>query len=215
MTLQRVALATFGIIVGFLFSVGSATTVVAQSRLTDAELAKALVRGGHVIVMRHAAADPDKADTDPLNFANIRRQQPLTEGGKASARAFGEAMRRLGVKFEAVLTSRFNRAVQTAVLAGFADPKPSLALTEGSLVVSPNENRNRAVMLRQIMGQPVTPGFNRLLISHRANLAQALGREWYEVKEGEASIFKVDNGAYTLVARVQIDEWPRIASQGK
>ena len=176
MTLQRVALATFGIIVGFLFSVGSATTVVAQSRLTDAELAKALVRGGHVIVMRHAAADPDKADTDPLNFANIRRQQPLTEGGKASARAFGEAMRRLGVKFEAVLTSRFNRAVQTAVLAGFADPKPSLALTEGSLVVSPNENRNRAVMLRQIMGQPVTPGFNRLLISHRANLAQALGQ---------------------------------------
>jgi hypothetical protein len=32
------------------------------------------------------------------------------------------------------------------------------------------------------------------------------------VKEGEASIFKPDGGGYTLVARVQMDEWPRIAA---
>ena len=31
-------------------------------------------------------------------------------------------------------------------------------------------------------------------------------------EEGEASIFRPANGNYTLVARVQIDEWPRIAA---
>jgi hypothetical protein len=32
------------------------------------------------------------------------------------------------------------------------------------------------------------------------------------VKEGEASIFRPESGRYTLVARVQMDEWPRIAA---
>jgi hypothetical protein len=31
------------------------------------------------------------------------------------------------------------------------------------------------------------------------------------VKEGEASIFRPENGNYKLVGRVQMDEWSRIA----
>jgi hypothetical protein len=34
----------------------------------------------------------------------------------------------------------------------------------------------------------------------------------FEVKEGEASIFKPEGGGYKLVAQVQMDEWPRIAA---
>ena len=37
----------------------------------------------------------------------------------------------------------------------------------------------------------------------------------FEVKEGEATIFKIDNGAYSLVARIQIDDWARIAAAVK
>jgi broad specificity phosphatase PhoE len=34
------------------------------------------------------------------------------------------------------------------------------------------------------------------------------GKDWFEVREGEASIFKPDgNGKYSLVARVQIGQW--------
>jgi hypothetical protein len=32
------------------------------------------------------------------------------------------------------------------------------------------------------------------------------------VEEGEAWIFRPENGSYTLVARLQINEWPRIAA---
>jgi broad specificity phosphatase PhoE len=178
----------------------------------DLDLVKALRAGGHAIVMRHASADPDKFDSDPRNFKNVRVQQPLTDGGQAAARAFGESLRVIGVPVGEVLTSRFNRAYQTAVLAGFKDAKPVTELTEGSLVTSPNEQRRRASALKQLAAAPLPAGMNRLLVTHRVNIMQAFGKEWFEVKEGEASIFRVDNGAYSLIARVQLGEWQRLVA---
>ena len=35
------------------------------------------------------------------------------------------------------------------------------------------------------------------------------------MKEGEASLFRPENGSYKLFARVQMDEWPRIAVAAK
>ena len=185
-------------------------TVLAQVKPIDIELLKALRSGGHVVVLRHMLADPDKADTDPLNFRTIKTQQPLTDQGKQSARALGETWRELGISFSEVLTSRFNRCYQTAVLAGFKAAKPVTELTEGSLVVSPNEQRRRAAFLRQLVVAPLAPGQNRLIVTHRANIAHAFGKEWYEVKEGEASVFRVERGAYSLLARMPLDDWSRL-----
>jgi hypothetical protein len=56
---------------------------------------------------------------------------------------------------------------------------------------------------------------NSLIISHRPNIVDALGKDWFDVREGEASIFRPENGTYKLVARVQMDEWTRIASAMK
>jgi phosphohistidine phosphatase SixA len=187
-----------------------AAPAAAQARPGDADLLKALRAGGHVIVMRHAMADPDKADTDPLNFRNSKTQQPLTELGRQSAKALGETWRRLGIAFNEVLTSRFNRAYQTALMAGFKGAKAVTELTEGSLVVSPNEQRRRAAFLRELTAAALTPGQNRLIVTHRVNIAQAYGKEWYDVKEGEASIFRIEKGAYSLLARLQLDEWNRL-----
>jgi hypothetical protein len=35
------------------------------------------------------------------------------------------------------------------------------------------------------------------------------------VNEGEASVFRPENGGYKLVARIQMDEWPNIALAAK
>jgi len=197
-----------GLLFGLIAGVGGA---FAQNKISDEELAKALRGGGYTIVMRHAAADPDKADTTPTNFKNIRTQQPLTEQGRASAKAFGDWLQAMSVPIGEVLTSRFNRCVQTALLAGFKQAKPITELTEGSLVASPNEQRRRASALKQLLAAPINDGTVRLLVTHRANITQAFGKEWFEVREGEASIFKVANGSYSLVARIQIEDWARIA----
>jgi hypothetical protein len=85
------------------------------------DLVQALRAGGLVIVVRHGATFPDQADTDPLNFDNIAAQRNLNDKGKSLAKAFGDAIRQVGVPVGRVFTSKYNRAYETAVIAGFRD----------------------------------------------------------------------------------------------
>jgi broad specificity phosphatase PhoE len=181
----------------------------------DKDIAQALRSGGLVILVRHGATFPDQADTDPLNFDNIATQRNLNDQGKALAKAFGESLRQAGVPVGKVYTSKYNRAYETAVLAGFKDIEKTADITEGGLVVSPNENGRRVAALRKMLGTLPAAGTNTVLITHQPNIIAALGKDWFDVKEGEASIFRPANGSYTLVARVQMDEWPRIAMAAK
>jgi broad specificity phosphatase PhoE len=177
----------------------------------DATLARALRAGGHVIVIRHGATFTNQADTDPLNFDNIAAQRQLNDKGKALARAFGEALHQAGVPIGKVYTSKYNRAYETATLAGFKDVEKTVDLTDGGLVVPPDEDGRRAEALRAMLATPPKPGTNTLLVTHKPNLLEALGKDWWDAKEGEASIFRPENGKYVLVARVQMADWPRIA----
>jgi broad specificity phosphatase PhoE len=178
----------------------------------DADVVKALRAGGLVIALRHGATFPDQADTDPFNFDNIAGQRNLNDNGKALAKAFGDALRQAAIPVGKVYTSKFNRAYETAVVAGFRDIEKTADLTEGGLVVSPSENSRRAGAFRKLLGTAPSPGVNTILITHKPNIVDALGKDWFDVKEGEASIFRPENGSYRLVARVQMDEWPRLAA---
>jgi phosphohistidine phosphatase SixA len=178
----------------------------------DADLMRALRAGGLVMVIRHGATFPDQADTDPLNFDNIAAQRNLNDKGKALAKTFGDALRQAAVPVGKVYTSKFNRAYETAVIAGFKDVEKTADLTEGGLVVSPNENSRRADAFRRLLGTAPAPGTDTILITHKPNIVEALGKDWFDVKEGEASIFRPENGGYKLLARVQMDEWPRLST---
>ena len=185
------------------------------SKPDDKTLATALRGGGLVIVVRHGATFPDQADTDPFHLDNIAAQRNLNDNGKALAKAFGESLRQAGIPIGRVYTSQFNRAYETAVIAGFKNIEKTADLTEGGLVVSPNENNRRAEALRKMLAVAPNPGTNTILITHKPNIIDALGKDWFEVKEGEASIFRPENGRYTLVARVQMADWSRIAAAAK
>jgi hypothetical protein len=96
------------------------------------------------------------------------------------------------------------------VLAGFKNIEATVHLSEGGLVVTPDENNRRAKALR--VGQGARQGKNDILITHKPNIIDALGKDWFDVREGEASIFKPEGGEYRLVARVHMEDWPRIAA---
>src|SRR5207302_11415950 len=85
----------------------------------DKELVQALRAGGLIVVLRHGATFADQTDARPVDFDNITTQRNLNEKGKAEAVAFGNALRQLGIRVGKVYTSRFNRAYETATLAGF------------------------------------------------------------------------------------------------
>ncbi len=197
----------------FLFSM--LAVAVPAAHANDREIAQALRAGDLVIVVRHGATFPDQADTDPLNFDNIGAQRNLNDKGKALAKAFGDALRQIGVPIGKIYTSKYNRAYETAVIAGFQDIEKTTDLTEGGLIVSPNENNRRAEAFRKMLAMAPKARTNTILITHQPNIVAALGKDWFDVKEGEASIFRPADGSYKLVARVQMDEWPRIAVAAK
>jgi len=152
-------------------------------------------QGGHVIVFRHGATHRDQADTDPLNHDNVAKQ-------------VGDSFRKLGIPLGKVYTSRFNRAVETAKLVGGGDMITSIDITEGGLVVSPIENERRAEALRKLAATMPEPGKNTLIVSHKPNIMDAFGKDWFDVREGEASVFTPDgSGKAVLVARVQAIDW--------
>lgn len=184
----------------------------AQSRPSDVELAQALRAGGHVIVIRHGATHKDQADTDPFNLDNIAKQRQLNAKGEDAAKAFGASFKQIGVPVSKAITSQFNRAYQTAKLAGFDNVEKSADVTEGGLVVTPNENDRRAAAFRKLASTVPPPSSNVIIVTHKPNTIDAFGKDWFEVKEGEATIFKPDGSAYKVIARVQMDEWPRIAA---
>jgi phosphohistidine phosphatase SixA len=176
------------------------------------QLVQSLRAGGYNIVVRHGATFSDQADTDPFNFDNTAKQRNLNDKGKELAKAFGDAIRRVGVPVGEVYTSKFNRAYETAVRAGFEDIEKTIDLTEGGLVVTPDENNRRAEAFRKMLAQAPDKGKNNVLITHKPNIVDALGKDWFDVKEGEASIFKPEGGKYWLVARVQMEDWPKLAA---
>ena len=185
-----------------------AITAWAQDAATVQDILTKLRAGGHVIVVRHGATHADQADTDPLNLDNVAKQRQLNDKGRADARAFGEALKKSGVPIGKVYSSRFQRAVETARLIASRDPETTNDVTEGGQVVSPNENARRLQALRAMAGRVPEAGTNTLIVTHKPNILDAFGKDWFEVREAEPSIFKPDgSGGYALVGRVQIGQW--------
>jgi len=179
----------------------------AQAPPSADEVLKLLRGGGYVVVVRHGATFADQADTDPLNLDDVSKQRQLNDKGRADAKAVGDAFRRAGVPIGQSYSSRFQRAVETARLIGGKEPQTTLDISEGGLVVSPNENNRRAAALRALAATAPTAGTNTLIVTHKPNILDAFGKDWFEIKEGEASIFKPEGSSFALVARVTIDQW--------
>jgi phosphohistidine phosphatase SixA len=179
----------------------------AQAPPSADEVLKLLRGGGYVVVVRHGATFADQADTDPLNLDDVAKQRQLNDKGRADAKAVGDAFRRAAVPIGLSYSSRFQRAVETARLIGGKEPQTTLDISEGGLVVSPNENNRRAAALRALAATAPTAGTNTLIVTHKPNILDAFGKDWFEIKEGEASIFKPEGSSFALVARVTIDQW--------
>jgi len=191
------------------------TAPIAAPAADEINLAGMLRAGGLVILMRHG----------PTNLAQADGERNLNDAGKTMARNFGEALRQMRAPIGKVYTSELNRAYQMAVLAGFTVIDKTADLTETSAAmgkpsdieagrtVSSDEKSRRADALRKILGTQPDEGTNTIIITHKPNIIDALGEGWTDVKEGEASIFRpAPNGSYHLIARVQIEEWPKLAA---
>jgi len=183
--------------------------IAAHAQAVDVKtLAASMRQGGYVIVFRHGATNRDQADTDPLNPDNVAKQRQLSEKGRDVAKQVGAAFKTLGIPLGKVYTSKFNRAVETGRLVSGGDVITTLDVTEGGLVVTPIENDRRSEALKKMAATVPEAGKNTLIVTHKPNILDAFGKDWFEVKEGEATVFKPEgSGKAVPVARVQAVDW--------
>lgn len=182
-------------------------------------LVSSLKVGGHVIVFRHVATDDSQKDVYPFKFDDMSAQRQLSDGGRDKARQIGAAFKKLGVPIGEIYTSRLNRAVETGRLLAGRDGSPVDELTDSgaasaSAMANPQgKNAKAGRALSELANAPPNAGVNNLVITHKTNIADAFGKDFADVREGEALVYKPNgSGPAILVARVQADEWIALAS---
>lgn len=136
-----------------------------------------LQKGGYVLVIRHPKTNNDAADTDPLNLENVKAQRQLSDEGRKQAKDLGEAFRALKIPVEKVVSSKFYRAEEAAKLLNVGEVATTVDVSEGGLVVSPNENQRRAKALKQLLSTPPAKGKNLVIVSHKPNIQDAAGKD--------------------------------------
>jgi hypothetical protein len=181
-------------------------------------LVAAMKDGGYVIVFRHGATDDSQKDVYPFKFDDMSAQRQLSDKGRTMARDLGAALAKLGVPVGEVYTSRLNRAVETGRLIGGKDVAPVDELTDSgagssSAMANPDgKNAKAGRAVRDLVNVPPKAGVNNLAITHKTNVTDAFGKEFADIREGEALVYKTGaSGPAAFVARVQAHDWIALA----
>ncbi len=89
----------------------------------------ALVKGGHVAVIRHGNAPPGYGGDPPgFRLDDCKTQRNLDDIGREQARALGEAFRKHGVRVDRIVSSPVCRCLETGQLMAIGPVETSLAL---------------------------------------------------------------------------------------
>ena len=174
-------------------------------KLEGAQLIDALKSGGYVIYIRHALTDKvgEKTVTaDQLDKCDTQRN--LSEAGREMAKSIGEGFKKNNIPVGDVFSSPYCRCVDTAKLAfGKATKSDNLHFA----IHLPKENRHEdAKKLRDMMAVLPAPGTNTVLVSHTANLQEAVGI--WPKHEGEANVFKADaSGNISYIGKISVEDW--------
>jgi phosphohistidine phosphatase SixA len=192
------------------FSVLFAGMAAAADRTPDAgALVEILRKGGCYIVMRHASSPRTPPAPGAEAHGNTTRERQLDAQGIKTARAMGDALRRLRIPIGEVLSSPTWRAQETAQEAKLPTPRLVQELGDGGQSMSAADNAQTA-WLRQLVTRRIQNG-NTVVITHFPNLQAAFPQYAADLADGEAMILKTGtNGDVQLLRRVHIEEWPNL-----
>ena len=180
---------------------------VSAQELSGGTLVKALRGGGYVLVMRHASSPREVPDAKTANPDNTSRERQLDDAGRMTATAMGEALKRLAIPVRQVFTSPTYRARETVRLLGLPGVMPVEELGDAGRSMQAAGDA-QAEWLQKVVAR--TPMGNALVVTHQPNIARAFANA-SDIADGETLVFHPDGrGGTTLVARVKIEEWPRL-----
>jgi hypothetical protein len=109
-----------------------------------------------------------------------------------------------------------NLSENSAMLAHSRRTFAALALTCGLFAILPAIAQTPSAANDKDIAAALRAGGLVIVLRHggtyKPNIIDALGKDWFDVKEGEASIFRPEHGRTTLIARVQMTDWSRIVA---
>jgi len=200
--LMVVSLVVFG--AAFAPNAGTAETVTGEA------LVKALREGGYVIVMRHASSPRDVPDSKTANADNLEHERQLDEQGRTTAVAMGTALRELKIPIGEILSSPTYRALETLRLARLGKSTPVTELGDGGRGMQTSAETQVTWLRQRVTQFPART--NTLIVTHFPNMSGAFPQFTKDLMDGEALVFGPDGkGGAALMARVKIEEWPRMA----
>jgi phosphohistidine phosphatase len=141
-------------------------------------------------LLRHADAEPHGTRPDA--------ERRLTERGSRQARSAGAAIARMGVEFEAVLTSPRERALRTAAFAAEAWSEEQRALIEVHEPLSGGFDARGA--LAALAG--LSADGRLLLVGHEPDLSTVVGEltgARIDLKKGGLAVMRLDGPSAQLV----------------
>jgi phosphohistidine phosphatase SixA len=185
------------------------TAAAAAQNLSNEMLVKALQKGGCVIVMRHASSPRTPPNQETADADNVNHERQLDEAGRASAIAMGQALRELKIPIGEVFSSPTYRALETVRLAQFPAPHVVAELGDGGQSMQATTGAQSAWLEKKVTELP--QGTNAILVTHFPNMSRAFPQWTSGLADGEALVFGSDgNGRTTLLARVMMEEWPKM-----
>src|SRR5215468_4655567 len=143
----------------------------------------ALLKGGHVALIRHGNAPPGYGGDPPgFKIDDCKTQRNLDEQGREEARALGVAFRDHGVRVDRILSSPWCRCVDTARLMAVGSVETSWALVPD---IAPGASV-RLQELKQIVATWRGPG-TLVLVTHAFTVRALLG---FLPAQGETVVLK-------------------------
>jgi len=185
--------------------------------LSRPSLIAALQRGGYIILMRHASSPDTRPTKETAAPGNTTLERQLDANGRSTAAAMGKAFRDLRIPLGTIIISPAFRARQTADLAGWTSAEAHPELGDNGQGMQQIVPEVQTSWLQERVGEKPREGTNTLIITHSTNIAAAFPSASTDLAEGEAIIFRPGESSLTtvVVARVKIEEWPRLAASGR
>jgi phosphohistidine phosphatase SixA len=152
------------------------------------EALAALVKGGHVAMIRHGNAPPGYGGDPPgFRIDDCKTQRNLDEQGRAEARAIGAVFRNHGVHVDRILSSPWCRCLETARLMDVGPVETSWALVPDMYPSVPARLRE----LKEIVAAWRGPG-TLVLVTHALTVRALLG---FLPIQGETVVLKPGSGS--------------------
>jgi hypothetical protein len=168
----------------------------ARPAVASEEAAWAALRGGAIVLFRHAIA-PGGGDPAGFRLGDCATQRNLDEAGRRQAQRIGEAFRSRGVAVGRVLTSQWCRTRETAELAfpGRKQDEPAFNSFFDDRSLGPAQTAAARPILLNWRG----PG--ALVVStHQVNITALTG---IVPASGEGVVLRTDGGALAVVGRIR------------